>query len=571
MKCLSREQLDAYVSNELSLHISNQLDGHLENCKYCQQQLKAYFDQLETSSNREEQAIDTRIVGHEVVVKLPPYPIHTLKRKQCANPQEEINRRKRGIGIMRKTSLIVAGVTVTVLLGTMISPPFATYVNGLYTAFHPEETTVLIKDDRTDQDAVDDSQKECIKKLDLKSTDQGITLEVKEVFADTRKIEIITSIESENGGASEVMAQIKNVEFQIKDKAGRIYEVDGNASSFPRKLRIDANLVSLSRDLTPIFYEAQKIPNELMIEISTKKIGNTKGNWKVQFPLDLAKAKAATKTVAINKQYTSPQGISFDFKEISFAPSSTQLIIDTNIPNGVYHDRFSYQLIDEQGTVLAGWSDYDQRPFIASESYQSSFRRSSFRQNPFLDETDKNPVNIFKNQVNRFYVTTKDQQLRLLANSYPLPNDKNIMFILHSIYKIEPVKVSTKLTLEQLSKKPVTVKEQGNEFTFKDVKYEERSHGTAEAYTETSIVIEGILAKDIVYVDEWEAKDEKGNTYIAVFDRGLSRNSNGNVVMNGELRIQQLKTRPKELTITYKRKVKEDRNVNWEVPIQMGK
>ncbi|MGG0825678.1 hypothetical protein [Brevibacillus laterosporus] len=85
-------------------------------------------------------------------------------------------------------------------------------------------------------------------------------------------------------------------------------------------------------------------------------------------------------------------------------------------------------------------------------------------------------------------------------------------------------------------------------------------------------MIEGTLAKDIVYVDEWEAKDEKGNTYIAaVFDRGLSRNSNGNVVMNGELRIQQLKTRPKELTITYKRKVKEDRNVNWEVPIQMGK
>ncbi|MGG1441541.1 hypothetical protein ABE354_05690 [Brevibacillus laterosporus] len=79
------------------------------------------------------------------------------------------------------------------------------------------------------------------------------------------------------------------------------------------------------------------------------------------------------------------------------------------------------------------------------------------------------------------------------------------------------------------------------------------------------------MAKGIVYVDEWEAKDEKGNTYIAVFNRGLSRNSNGHVVMSGELRIQQLKTRPKELTITYKRKVKEDRNVHWEVPIQVGK
>ncbi|WNX30281.1 hypothetical protein [Brevibacillus laterosporus] len=79
------------------------------------------------------------------------------------------------------------------------------------------------------------------------------------------------------------------------------------------------------------------------------------------------------------------------------------------------------------------------------------------------------------------------------------------------------------------------------------------------------------MAKDIVYVDEWEAKDEKGNTYIAVFDRGLSRNSNGHVVMSGELRIQQLKTRPEELMIMYKRKVKEDRNVHWEEPIQVGK
>ncbi|MBA4533046.1 DUF4179 domain-containing protein [Brevibacillus halotolerans] len=569
MKCLSTEELDAYLSNELSLAKSNQVDEHLQNCKHCQQQFIEYVDQLETNNDRAEQTIDTRIVAHELVAKLPPYPIYALKRKQYVNRQEEMHRRKRGIGILKKTSLLVAGLTVVVLVGPVIFSPLAIYVNGLYASLHSEDTTVLMNH-RIDQE-IHNNQKEWIKQLNAKSTDQGITLEVKEVFADTRKIELITSIEGERGETSEGLALMKDVHFQIKDKAGRIYEADGEASSFPRKQRLGANLVLLSRDLTPIFYEAQKIPNELMIEISTKKIGNTTGNWKIEIPLDLSKAKAATKTVAINKRYTSPQGISFHLREISFAPSSTQLIIDTNIPKGAYHDRFSYQLVDEQGTVLAGWSDYDQRIFIWSDFNQSSFKRNDVRHNPFLDETEKNPVNIFKNQVNRFYVTTKDQHLRLLANSYPLPKDKKMMFTLHSIYKVEPVVVSTKLNLEELSTKPVKVEDQGSLFIFKDVKYEAKNQGTKEAYTEASIVMEGILAKDIVYVDEWEVKDEKGNTYIAIFDRGVGRNSNGNAVMNGELRIQQLEKLPKELTITYKRKIKEDRNVEWEVPIQVGK
>ncbi|AKF93386.1 DUF4179 domain-containing protein [Brevibacillus laterosporus] len=570
MKCLSTEELDAYLSNKLSLAKSNQIDGHLLNCKHCQQQLKEYVNQLETNNDRAEQAMDTKIVAHELVAKLPPYPIHALKRKQCVNRQEEMHRGKRGIGIVKKTSLLVAGLTITVLVGSMISPSLAIYVNGLYASLHSEDPTVLMNHNRIDQE-IHNHQKEWMKQLNVKSTDQGITLEVKEVFADTRKIELITSIEGERGEASEGLALMKNVHFQIKDKAGRIYEADGEASSFPRMQRLGANLVLLSRDLTPIFYEAQKIPNELMIEISTKKIGNTTGNWKVEIPLDLSKAKAATKTVAINKQYTSPQGISFHLREISFAPSFTQLIIDTNIPKGACHDRFSYQLVDEEGTVLAGWSDYDQRLFLWSDFNQSSFKRNDARHNPFLDETEKNPVNIFKNQVNRFYVTTKDQQLRLLANSYPLPKDKKMMFTLHSIYKVEPVKVSTKLTLEQLPAEPVKIEDQGSLFIFKDVKYEAKNRGTKEAYTEASIVIEGILAKDIVYVDEWEVKDEKGNTYIAIFDRGVGRNENGNGVMNGELRIQQLEKLPKELTITYKRKIKEDRNVEWKVPIQVGK
>ena len=569
MKCLSTEELDAYLSNELSLAKSNQVDGHLQNCKHCQQQFIEYVDQLETNNDRAEQTIDTRIVAHELVAKLPPYPIYALKRKQYVNRQEEMHRRKRGIGILKKTSLLVAGLTVVVLIGPVIFSPLAIYVNGLYASLHSEDTTVLMNH-RIDQE-IHNNQKEWMKQLNAKSTDQGITLEVKEVFADTRKIELITSIEGERGETSEGLALMKDVHFQIKDKAGRIYEADGEASSFPRKQRLGANLVLLSRDLTPIFYEAQKIPNELMIEISTKKIGNTTGNWKVEIPLDLSKAKAATKSVAINKRYTSPQGISFHLREISFAPSSTQLVIDTNIPKGAYHDRFSYQLVDEQGTVLAGWSDYDQRLFTWSEFNQSSFKRNDVRHNPFLDETEKNPVNIFKNQVNRFYVTTKDQHLRLLANSYPLPKDKKMMFTLHSIYKVEPVEVSTKLNLEQLSTKPVKVEDQGSLFIFKDVKYEAKNQSTKETYTETSIVMEGILAKDIVYVDEWEVKDEKGNTYIAIFDRGVGRNSNGNAVMNGELRIQQLEKLPKELTITYKRKIKEDRNVEWEVPIQVGK
>ncbi len=570
MRCLKDDQLDAYLGDELTPLQSEAFQAHLASCHLCQQQLKQFVDELETSEDMEIEDWQTEAVTQGVVEKLAPYPVTVLKPIQQRS-SAPTNWKKRSVDIVKKTTLAVAGLALAVSFGMMVSPTFATYVQGLYAANSPIKGPYfgtpgidkLFDEKQTDQGVKEAVEKGYVKPLDLKVTDQGLTFEVKAVLADPLQIKILGSVTDKNGKKIDnfwkdqfSVISSENVndfrEIVIKDKQGNVitpYDTemkhDGNPlpeSYMWMPLPNGDNFV-LDRGLNRFFKDRSEMPDEMIVELHVKRIGDTKGTWNLEIPVDLKSAKAATKTVTVNKQYKSPQGVAIDFKQVTFAPSGTELVLDTNYET-TYRasDKkgLRYELVDDQGNVLGEWDD--------SRQYRDN-------------EEQKNVVYSLSRGVNN------DNGARWFQTFHSIDSTTNFTLKLKSIFALEPAAFSAKLSLAELEQKPITAEEQGNRFTFKKVTKE-----TDEDGTNYFINVEGTLAKDIAGITpDWKATDESGETYSVSFYPSITVDESGGRKLSGQLKIWDVKKQPKTFTITYDKKLKEYRDVNWEVPIKADK
>lgn len=152
-------------------------------------------------------------------------------------------------------------------------------------------------------------------------------------------------------------------------------------------------------------------------------------------------------------------------------------------------------------------------------------------------------------------------------------------FKLHSIYMNELATFQGKLSLDALSKQPVTVESSGSRFTFhkfhlKTNDQQEKIAGRYEVRNKGGIIeFEALLPKDIIYITEWSATDETGKTYRVSMDNGdgeYVRDQDGRVRIKSALYINGLEKQPKELTISYAIQERQYRDVDMEVPIQLG-
>ncbi|WP_289137786.1 DUF4179 domain-containing protein [uncultured Brevibacillus sp.] len=189
MECMRSRQLITYLDNQLSIIQSRQLEQHLENCMFCQEQLAQLIDQIDdfddtvgyaSPDDEFKQKIIDKIVPCAQVSQPPFADMRQITRKQ-------MDWKGRSIDIMKKMSIAVAGLTIAVTLGTFVSPTFANYVKSL---FNTENADPGMKQ------AV---EKGLVKPLDLKVTDQNITLTVKEVLADTMRIAVVCEARDQDG------------------------------------------------------------------------------------------------------------------------------------------------------------------------------------------------------------------------------------------------------------------------------------------------------------------------------------------------------------------------------------
>lgn len=567
MTCLDKVMLDAFLEDRLSFEEKQEIQHHLMTCSSCLNRFEQYMDGLDMTDDVEEQW-QTETIVQNVMEKLPAYPLKVLK---TIEPQSSVrkNWKKRSVDIVKKTTIAVAGLAVIVTLGTAVSPTFASYVSGLYQAVGisspvsqikgpyanvSNQVVSLFDEKQTDRGILAAAAKGFVKPLDLKATDQGLTVEVKAVLADPLRLAILGSVTKQDALVedSHMMINTYNVdefrEFRLKDKNGKVL------IPFYKQSEVSAWMVLpngenflIQRDLTNFFDEKNPLPDELIVELRVKHMGETKGTWNLDIPIDMRPAKAASKTVAINKQFSGPQETLVALQEVRYAPSGTQFVFSEN-KAGKGKSFLHYRLIDEKGTNLGSWEEISVR---------------------FYEGDDDPDTNVIWNGPSSVDAVDWFETKKWIHTFSPIESTQKAVMKLDAVFTEEKSSFRTKLNFAELEKKPIKAEGDGNQFTFQLVN-KQRDSGHI-IYT---IKIEGTLAKDIaaVAMRTWKATDEHGKEAARakgyMSKKGVQKD--GRVEFSGELGIISEQEDLKEVTLSFDQMIKEHK-VDWEIPLHPEK
>ncbi|CAM5796171.1 hypothetical protein BBOR36S_04214 [Brevibacillus borstelensis] len=577
MRCVKSNQLKAYLSDDLPHSESLLVERHVEECSYCQSELEKIGGELR----------EIRVLGdipplpdaftEEVANKLAhlPFPFQAQDERMQVALNKPINWKKRSMDIMKKTAITVAGLAAAVTFGTMVSPTFANYVNSLF-------NTVNQADGGMKNAAAEGYVQEVGKKV----TDKGITVTVKEVLADPTRIALIFEMVDKDGKKLDFKAGEYGGEFTLTDKAGKDLNPEGDGWRWGKY----GDYMLISKNLRDVFDSAEKVPDELTVGFAFNKIRGTEGSWKLDIPIDMKKAKEVAKTIEINQEYTSPQGVVIKLDNIMTVPSASLLSLETHWNE--QRNKEYWKLIEEKG-----WNDAPEEPrkemrltpgeimqdFLTSynlayEILDEKGNRIAGRDDTFfktLNGIEKNSVH----SISSGRGEGDSQTMEWWHGFTPFTGYEKLTFKLHSIYLNEPASFEAKIALDELNKQPVTVENSGSTFTFskfhlKTTEAEEKIGGYKSEGKGGIIEFEATLPKDIVYITDWKAKDEAGNVYSVSMDHSdgeYIRGKDGRVQFKSALFIDGLEKQPKELTISYGIQEHQYRDVNWEVPIQLDK
>ncbi|MGG4440661.1 DUF4179 domain-containing protein [Brevibacillus fortis] len=566
MTCLDTFMLKAYLEDALPLRMKQEVQRHLDTCSWCQSKFEQFLDEQDTSDDAADDVWQTEATIQNVMDKLPAYPMNVLKLKPIQQQPVQMNWKKRSVDIVKKTTIAVAGLAMVVTFGTAVSPTFASYMNGIYASINPSEITVtkgpynakqvvnLFDKKQTDIGVKKAAENGFVQPLDMKVTDQGLTMEISAVVADPLRIMVLGSVKDSSGKkipsfwkdqfsiiSGDTVHEFREV--RLKDKNGKVITYLDDQSELLRWLPLpNGENFAYGGQLGVYFNEANPMPDELILEMRVKRLTDTKGTWNFDIPIDMRPAKAAMKTVALNKELKTPTGATVELKEARFAPTATQLEFSNSNPNEKVVAGFRYELVDEKGTVVGKWDD-----MINS------------------DERDHNLNIIGMSYGSSVDFTTKWQPSRSFVHTYmPLDPAKNLTMKLDTVYTGEKVSSQTKLSLAELEKNPKKVDVAGNQITFKSIEME-----VDEGDTLIDIPVEAILAKDIVGLPKLlTVKDENGNEARVVrLMVNKKENQNGTIKLEGKLEVLFEKKDVKEITVVLDHVIKENK-VDWEVQIK---
>ncbi|NTU33492.1 DUF4179 domain-containing protein [Brevibacillus sp. HB1.1] len=567
MTCLDKFMLNAYLEDKLSLRVKQEIQRHLDTCGSCQSKFEQYLDELDTSDDAADDVWQTEATIQNVMDKLPAYPMNVLKLKPIQKQPVQMNWKKRSVDVMKKTTIAVAGLAMVVTFGTAVSPTFANYMNGIYASINPSEITVtkgpynakqvvnLFDKKQTDIGVKKAAENGFVQPLDMKVTDQGLTMEINAVVADPLRIMVLGSVKDSSGKkipsfwkdqftfiSSDNVNEFREV--RLKDKNGKVITRldDKTRETVPWLPLPNGENFAYGGSMDAYFDEANPIPDELILEMRVKRLTDTKGTWSLDIPIDMRPGKAAMKTVAVNKQLDTPTGTTVELKKARFTSTGTELEFSTSKPDEKLAG-IRYELLDETGTVMGKWDD------LTSP-----------------DDMDHNLVLIGQSSGAGLDFETKKPDTSWFHTYMPLDPAKNLTLKLDAVYTVEKSTFQAKLPLAEMEKKPITVKSDGNEFAFKSVKKETDDEGNLSYLIE----VEGKLANDMLGIpDYWDVstdKDKGDDVERGVFTFDQKVKEGSTLKFTGELKVWSESPNVKEMTVSFDSMSKEHK-VNWEVPI----
>jgi hypothetical protein len=459
-------------------------------------------------------------------------------------------------------TIAAASATIGISTGAYLSPTFASYIKSFF-----------VRPD-LDQGLQTAAKEGFSEKKEYSVTDNGITLKVKEVMADTNRLILTYSLENENGefidptvlfeseeralGITEYFVKDLNA-FYITDEDGDIVSRSTNYGTKKERFVTQyIHRVFPHHPYADLMFELNHSAvdsKQLFANITINKIGSTEGKWNLKVPVHIEKSMMATKTLPVNKQYVTREGLAVTLKNIVYSPTLTSLNFETRwtekgkqwmeghpeyfIPGvGYSYHGLLYDIVDSKGNVVATTLpkgiDHDSKRPVLSETNQLSPR-----------QTEK--------------VDWRDSFI-------PLPKGEKLTLVFRGIERVEYPNKSITFYPAKLNEQPVSFDYKGNSFTIQNFRLETNKDGKRVGILE-------IEERVPLAGGGFELSDEHGN----IFTINTKDTSRVSIIgydkqtmtyhVKRELEIEGIEQMPKQLTLTLKTATVLYKDENWKVPI----
>jgi hypothetical protein len=566
---MTSEDMMRFLDEEMAGGEREQLEQHLAQCGHCQRLLKQNAADLQTFDQVVMRVSVPESFTDEVMAALlSPLPEQDPYPEQRASLPMSHQPKTKGKDWMKKITFTAAGFVLAVSLGAFVSPTFAAYVKHV-----PDYVKQIFfgSSDTVDEGVRQAAANGYASAIDQSVTDQGITLNITEVFADPSRVYIKYAL-NKNGD-----------DFEAKDIKG--------AKGFSDVCTIQdtsGQVVSSLHGWQPYngvfeFTLQGNEPKQLNIHVDIREIDSTKGKWELTIPIDLEKGQLAAKTTVINQQYTSPEGINLSLQHIQFLPSVTRLQLETSLTA----DRIKQleeAMAKQQAAVNQG-DEVTAKPQPVSEYLGQTIASYGLHYHlldgqgqvvaAYDDEFDPD-FNDDKNRLpNQDLQEAEGKMGGKMTQSHaftPIAEQKSLKFQLLGIYSQEPVFFSRSFDPGTLSRQPIAENVNGSSITIKSfrLKTDTNKEQFGDAILTDKLAIlefEGTFAKDRVEIPRLKIKDASGSelNYDATTKR--VKNPDGTISFHSWIFIHSLEKQPKELTLSFDSITKVNRDVKWEVPI----
>ncbi|MGG4448366.1 DUF4179 domain-containing protein [Brevibacillus porteri] len=421
-----------------------------------------------TNEERQIQETLRKVAG---VVETPNFHM------PCKNHVVQV--RRRSVFRSKKwTSIGIASAVVVALLTSMqVSPTFAAYVKSIFA-----------------QDGFDEGVQQAARQgfsetSNLSVTDQGITLEVKEIIADPVQVMVALMIKQSDGKPLLPNPSATNAEstaVELLDAKGEVM-TDKWGTTFEENVGV----------VRFILGEKEQEPLPKTLSIHFDEIGDRKGNWKLQVPITMAKTTAATTVLPVNQTQMTKHGLKMTLHQIVHTPTATRIELETQ-----WTEAAKKQLEQEAKQLTGKTTNPDYAPFLPYQQYGLGY---------YYEGADgsKGKERIIYNS----YSMDRYGHFRWINDDDPLPKGKAATLVINSLHKAIPYDMSVTFHPDELNKKPVIQQVGEDIFTLKSIKLA-KDDDSGKQQMEMEIEVQ---SKDItrIYLPWWVLQDGQGTTYRA--------------------------------------------------------
>lgn len=522
MKCPTIDELSRYADDLCTERERENLHHHIENCAQCQRVVEAFIG--------EQQFL-------KETLQTPTLPDDfTTRVLDQLEPYERKGKRSK---VWRRAMITAAGMVLAVGLSATFSPSFAEWIGSIFSTEQVDEGIRMARDvglaDR----------------VNLEVTDNGVTLKVEEIIADSSRVTLSYQLLNKKG---------KPIHWDIYHRDNKIISVDQNGKEIEHLVTSwrgenDHGLIELS-------LREQEALESLTIQFELVELNGVKGNWRLDIPVELKDTRALTKMVSLDDVATSAHGVTIQMKEVQYAPSSTELMYETKFTTEEQEKvKKDILLLEEKygEEVVHGFTNYGS---TINYHIVNGDQEVVHAHKPFYTGEER-PVDSAMLQGTGRPLDSRGG-VAWNESFIPQKNDSPLTFVLDGVIKTVPADFSVTIKPKELKRKPVQFEYEGNEMTITEAKnksdfYLRKSFLPIGKRTYFKIKMAGENKKLTSELGAWALVDDQGNSYVTY---GSGSTTDYTLTVYGLERV------PEELTLHLLSVTRfEELEEKWEVPL----